>query len=421
MAKKAYGKFKVFFHTLLCVIVGLVLAIALLLCVTGHMVLHHSEHTVGQAAAAVHFDEITWHDGMGDKTLAADIGERWLPNSGLTEEQIANVLRDGDFAVSCGSRVWAYERYLKGEDAEMAFPELEPISFAHDVDRNAALFEREGYTFSSADRTRLLGDLEAPVASLNDTMRALLGKDAKSISLRWCFTPVAWIVGGVLMLLLVIRLIFIEVRGQRHVGHAFLTIGLVMGIPCVLLAVASLLSGPILSGVGLAWLQEPFAMLRKAPLMTGGFGAAGSVVIFLFGMVWNQIAGHVADKRAARAAAIEQYDAPTAGDAPAPVYDEDRAPMNAPAPTTVPSPAPIPTPVSTPLPTAVDTKTDAVPETKDVPAPADPVVPDTPAEPAAPRRFCRFCGAQLVNENAQFCYKCGTPQAAPKKDDTDAQ
>ena len=152
-------------------------------------------------------------------------------------------------------------------------------------------------------------------------------------------------------------------------------------------------------------------MLRKAPLMTGGFGAAGSVVIFLFGMVWNQIAGHVADKRAARAAAIEQYDAPSVNDAPTPVYDETPAPAPAPAPTTAPAPSPTP----------VETTPDDVPETKDVPETADPVVPETPAEPAAPRRFCRFCGAQLVNENAQFCYKCGTPQAAPKKDDTDAQ
>ncbi|MBR3629011.1 MAG: hypothetical protein IKN55_00860, partial [Oscillospiraceae bacterium] len=190
---------------------------------------------------------------------------------------------------------------------------------------------------------------EAYNTAVTDTMT----KGLSAFCLNAAVSRWIWYVLGGLLLVLLIWMTVIHVKGKKSVGTAFKAFSIAACIPCFVLLLWGALCVPLLGWTGTGYLQSAAKMLRGTWLMIGAIGVLGCIALFGIGA----IAGKIAVKRAS-------------------------APASVPA-----QPAQAPAPAAEP------------------PAPAA----ETPQN--LTRRFCRFCGEPLVNNDALFCYKCGSKQA----------
>ena len=385
--KKTYGKGKVIFHSTLCVILIVLLAVALIGSLTASRWVKGK--AVLDAASSIPFDEMTVTNAQGTReSFARWVLDSYMQDSGISEEQMKTILHDGDFSKSFRSDVWIYLNYVRsGMQSEL--PDFDAQKFIHAIDRNADVISDVTGSALNASQTSVIRERISPDAdALNAGLKRAFTENPGKLLFRWVPSMVMWIALSVLLLLLLIRLIVIQVRGSRHIGSAFKTFSVTAFIPCVLLLIASA-AGPLCIGFTEdRWMKAPLTALRTDLLIVTAIGTLGCIVLFGFGGIWNAIAKTVQEKHAAKQAvpadpvpeAVPAY----AGSIPETVPVEENASAAEEAPV---EPAPAP----------------------EASAPAA----ETPVQVPAPgqRKFCRFCGETLVNPDALFCYKCGNRQA----------
>lgn len=364
--KKPYGTGRVVFLSFLCVVLVFVLITGLLGSVTLRQLLLSEQ--IGDAAAAVPLEQITLPDGSA---LAAEINGSYVRVDGITDENVGYILRDGTFNEWVGEKAAAYAAHLLNPDGK-PLPEITQGEISQLIAANDSTIQlHTGVHDFSAVYPETAQTAFADAARLNDDMR-MRDDSIGGVIVRFSVTIVPWIVLSVLLLLVMIWLIQIHVRGKRHVGTAFKIFAVTAFIPSAVVFLAGALGSWVLGLFGLAYLQSAVSLLLGTPMAVGGIGALGCIVLFAFGMLWNAIA--------------RKHAAKTAGTLP--VYDPAEASALSEQPERVMETVPASEPV-----------TAAKPEVSVSPV-SEPII----------RHYCRFCGGELVNSDAKFCYKCGKPQ-----------
>lgn len=359
--KKPYGTGKVVGLSFVCVLLILVLTTALLGCVTLGQIVRSGQ--VQDAAASIALDRVTLSDGS---SLAAEVNRSFLNGLGISDDKVRGILRDGSFRTWVGETAGAYADYLMEHD-NTPFPEITAEDITRLVaDNDDTIRLHTGLHTFSAEHPETIAAASAEAVKWNDAARRYLSDETLCGKLS-CASVTIWpgVVLGVLLALVTVWLIAIHVRGRRHVGTAFKTMAVTAFVPSLVFVLAGLLGAWITGLCGQDAFRKAVSLLGKSPLTVGGIAVLGCIALFGFGVLWNAIAGKAS--------------------APAGISEE--SPM--------PETAPVPEPVK-----------ETVPASKPSPEPS--------AQASAPvpgvRKYCRFCGGELVNSDAMFCYKCGKLQ-----------
>lgn len=365
--KKPYGTGKVVFLSFLCVLLTFVLGTLLLGSLTARHIIKNGD--IAGAASSIPLDKVTLSDGT---SLAAAINQKYVQNPQITDVNVEHILRDGTFRNWVGTKADSYAQFLRTYKTRQVnnFPkvtvnELQTLISANDP----TIRLHTGIHDFGRNNTQVAQAASADIDAFNATMESTLGTGGTASLIRLFISDWCWIVLGIFLLLVMIWLIVIHVRGKRHVGTAFKTFAITGVIPSLLVFLAGAFGQYFLHMAGLNVFDNAFLTLHKIPMMIGGFGALGCAVLFGFGVLWNTIAH--------KEPAAELPEAPAAEAAPSPVPD------------------PLPVPDRMPV-----VEENIVPDAE----------PETEEEPKVIRKFCRFCGGELVNSDAMFCYKCGKPQ-----------
>ncbi len=371
--KKVYGTGKVVFLSFLCVLLTLVLGITLLGSLTGRRLLWN-EDIVG-AAEKIPLDQVTLADGQ---SLAAAINENYIQIPAVTDVKVQQILRDGNFNVWVGEKAGVYADFIKNYrrgSADM-FPKITTSELTRVITENDATIQlHTGIHDFGASNPQVAEAAAADLENFNDTMKNTIGVGGTATLIRLIVSNWMWCVLSFFLLLVMIWLIVIHVRGKRHVGTAFKTFAITGFIPCLLVFLAGAFGVQILDLAGFGTYADAYDVLHGAPFTIGGIGALGCLALFGLGVLWNAIAHK---DPAEYGESVPAYD-------PADIPEQPQR--------TMPEPEPVPTPAPVPV-----VETELVEES----------VPED--EPAIIRHYCRFCGGELVNQDAKFCYKCGKPQ-----------
>ena len=355
--KKPLGTGAVVFFSFLCVLL-IVAGAAVLL---SSLILKRAvqPETLTNAASKVTLSEMNRPDGT---SLAHYINETYLIDSAVSDEKMTSILRDGTFNEWIGKKAGAVGAYLSGREAMLE--KVSPDEIDALIRENELTIQlHTGINGLYSNNPRILERIKPDIAAWNAQLDDLFLYGTPSKWLHALLSGwIVWVLGGVLLILMVL-LVMIHSRGQRHLGTAFKTYAVAAGIPSLLLCLGGLCGEWALGQFGYAGISKVFKALHTIPLTVGGIALLACAALFGFGILWNIVADR--PKNVVPAEAVEVSVKETVPDVPA-------------------------LPAETPIAPTVE---ETVPE-----------------EPAAPRHFCRFCGGELVNSDAKFCYKCGKTQ-----------
>ena len=371
--KKVYGTAKVVFLSFLCVLLTFVLGTALLGSLTGRRLLWNED--IAGAAESIPLEQV---ELAGGQSLAAAINENYIRIPEITDVKVEQILRDGKFNQWVGEKADGYADFIKNYKHGSAdnFPMITTAELSRVITENDETIQlHTGIHNFGATNPQVAEAAAADLDSFNDTMKNTIGVGGTATLIRLIVSNWMWCVLAFFLLLVMIWLIVIHVRGKRHVGTAFKTFAITGFIPSLLVFLAGAFGSRILDYAGFGAYAKAFEMLHGAPFTIGGIGALGCVALFGFGVLWN---------------AIAHKDPAEYGES-VPAYDPADIPAQ--PQRTMPEPEPAPAPAPVPV-----VETELVEE----PAPAE--------EPVIVRHYCRFCGGELINQDAKFCYKCGKPQ-----------
>ena len=173
--KKTYGKGKVIFHSTLCVILIVLLAVALIGSLTASRWVKGK--AVLDAASSIPFDEMTVTNAQGTReSFARWVLDSYMQDSGISEEQMKTILHDGDFSKSLRSDVWIYLNYVRsGMQSEL--PDFDAQKFIHAIDRNADVISDVTGSALNASQTSVIRERISPDA---DALNAGLKRDIRT-------------------------------------------------------------------------------------------------------------------------------------------------------------------------------------------------------------------------------------------------
>ena len=349
--------------TVICVILTFVLCTLLLGCFALHRFVY--DEPVRKAFAKIDLTEVTLSDGT---PLVMKINRDYIGEGILAEDKLVKILQGGTFDNWVGEKAEAYVQFIAGDDHSGAeFPDImtpEIETLINDNDSTIRLYT--GLHEFAAENPQIMVNMKPDLERWNKHMRATYTTGFKANLLFAAVSRWIWYVLGALLLALLIWMIVICVKSQERVGTALKRISVTCFIPGTLMLLWGLLGGLILRIAGYGYLSATVNALHSAPLLTGGLCCLASTALFIFGILWNTAA-----------AALQNL--PRRERKPAPVRT-----------------APQPIPASAP----------AVALTK----PAEPVTESPAPVTGGSRKFCRFCGGELINSDAKFCYKCGKAQ-----------
>ena len=360
--------------TVLAFLLVLLVSTLLIGCVTAYRHVYYDP--IADAAASVPLQDVTVRSQDGSKiTLAQYINDTYIKNERISETNVKNMLRDGDFHLRVGEHYGMIAQYIalhRSHPEDVSVPEIMPADVYYAITLNASTIRlHTGLNDATELEAPILANVEADCVAYNAKLTNTLTKGLSAFLIDAAVSHWVWYVLGGLLLALLIWMIVMQ---KKQFGTAIKTFSIAAGIPCLVLLLWGALGTTIVKLMQMGYLQNAVRILRGTWLAIGALGLLGCVALFGIGAIASQIA------------------AGKAAPAPAPVPAAEQ-PVEKPAVTA--EPAADPTPV-------VDTVTDAA-----------------PAEDAPKRRFCRFCGEPLVNNDALFCYKCGTQQAKVELDKTD--
>ena len=347
--KQPYSGKKVFGLSLLCFLLTLVLSITLTVCVTAHRHVYYDP--IADAAACVPLQYVHVKTADGQKiTLAKYINDTYIRDSRIREAQIANLLRDGDFNMRVGEKAGMIVQYIvlhKSHPEDAPLPLITPDDIHYAIDLNASDIRLHT---GLNDAAELEPQVQANAAADCEAYNTRLTDTlTKGISAFLINAAVSKWIWYVLGGLLLVLLIWMIVIHVKG-QKSVGTAFKAYSIAAAIPSLALLLWGALCVPV-LGWSGMEY-LQNAARILRGTWLMIGAIgflgCIALFGI--GAIAGQIAARKAA---------------APAPA------------------------------------------------APAAPI--QEPAAEKAPvnmtRRYCRFCGEPLVNNDAMFCYKCGSQQA----------
>lgn len=364
--KKPFGTGKVIGLSFIAVLLTVILTALLLGCMAARYFVYHEQ---AEAIGTVPLDQVVFSDGT---TPASRIKSRYISDQNISESQVQHILRDGKFGSQIGTLFGLYCRFLAG-DPQGTFPEVTVGDVQELLRNNDDIIQlHTGIHSFSENSGDLISAVQPDLDAWNANMHETLDKGAKANLVRTIISQWVWILLGGLLLMVLIWLIVIHVRGQKRVSTAFKTFAIAALIPSLALFLAGMFGAGLLKGTPYAIYADAFAAISSTPKLIGGLANLACVAIFGIGVLCNALASRKP------AAAVEDI-------APA-------VPERAPEPIAEPVAAPI-TERESELETEWETERETAVE-----------------EPVIIRKFCRFCGGELVNNDAKFCYKCGKPQ-----------
>lgn len=345
--------------TALCAVLAFLLTLLLLCCISVRQ--HVMRNDLPKAASAVMLDRVTVKNASGASvSLARLITEDYIADPGIGEEQMKTVLREGTFHYLLGDKVNEYNAWLAA-GGEGTFPQVTVDECIDALKGNATLLYRETHFQLSGDsEATFRQNLEQKLPGLNDKLSRILETGFVAFLLKGCIAGWLCYIPAALLLVLFVWMIVFHVKGKRFAGKGIRTFSVSVLIPCLLLVIWGIFSALLLGNTAYG---DAAKQLRETWLTVGGIGALGGIVLYGFGMICKLF-----EKKDAIPAEEDYLTSPEA---------ESEMP-SAPAPEAKPSE-------------------------------------EVPEQPAT-RHFCRFCGEPLVNSDAKFCYKCGTPQEKPKSE-----
>ena len=360
---RPYMKGKSTALTVICVILTVVLCTLLLGCFALHRFVF--DEPVKDAFAKIELTEVTLSDGT---PLLTKINRDYIGEGVISEDKLSKVLRDGTFDKWVGEKAEGYVQYIGSDDHNsMHFPDIMTPEIEELINKNDSTIRLyTGMHDFAAENPQIMRNMKPDLESWNKRMRATYSAGFSAKLLFAAVSQWIWYVLGALLLVLLIWMVVICVRSQDHVGTAFKRYAVTCFVPGILMLLWGLLGGLLMRLFGLGYLTDTVNALHAAPILTGGLCCLASVALFVFGVLWNTAAG-----------ALQNL--PRREKKPAPVR-------------TAPQPIPVPAP--------------AVALTK----PAEPVTESPAPITGGSRKFCRFCGGELINSDAKFCYKCGKAQ-----------
>lgn len=345
--------------TVVCILLTFLLCTLLLLCFAAHRFANHEP--VQEAFSKIDLTTVTLSDGT---PLVTKINRDYIGEGVLADEKLTMLLHDGSFDDWVGEKAAAYVNYIAGDDhAASHFPDIMTPEIEALIQENDSTIRlRTGIHDFTAENPQILRNMKPDLEIWNKQMRSAFSSGFTAKLLFAAVSEWIWYVLGALLLVLLIWMIVLSVKSQARIGTACKRFSATCFIPGILMLLWGLLGGMLMKLAGAGYLSETVSALHGAPILTGGLCCLASVALFIFGALWN-----------AAAAAIQGIPHRKKEPASAVTFAQP-----------VPSPAP------------------AVALTKS----AAPVM----EAPAASRHFCRFCGGELVNSDAKFCYKCGKAQ-----------
>lgn len=333
---------------MLCGILTFLLTVLLLVSVSVRLHVRHNEPP--KAASAVQLDKVYVKNADGKTvSLAALIIEDYLQDSSVAEESMQTVLREGIFNYLFGDKVNSWNAWLTSEEGD--FPEVTENECIAALKQNVALLYREtGFQLNAEGEQSLRSTLQERLPSLNQKLRSQFDNPLTHGMVN------GWLglAAAVLLAACLVWMIVIQVSGGNSAGKAIRRCSAIAFVPSLLLLLWGLAGKSFLSGTAY---PDAAAQLQGTWLTVGGYAALGCALLLGFGLIWKKLAEGRPEKH-------------TTPEPPSSAKKQPAAPAEAAAPT--------PEPVE--------------------------------EEPAPSRRYCRFCGKPLVNDDAKFCYKCGQKQ-----------
>lgn len=329
--------------------------LTVLLLVSVSVRLHVTQNEPPKAASAVQLDKVQVRNEAGKTvSLAKLIAEDYIQDSTIAEENMQTVLREGNFRYIFGDKVNVWNAWLVSGDG--AFPEITEDECIAALKQNYSLLYREtGFQLNSEGEAALRSSLQANLPAVNKKLRSRLDNPlVHGMADGWL-----GILAGVLLAASLVWMIVIQVSGGNAAGKALTKCSSTALVPSILLLFMGAAGKTVF---GETAYPDAAAQLQGTWLLVGCISVLGCVALFGLGLIMKQLSGKDAAK-----------DVPAAQSEPE----------------SQPSP-------------------EAEPSVKEQPAPAE-AAPEE-EESATPRRYCRFCGKPLVNNDAKFCYKCGKKQ-----------
>ncbi len=305
------------------------------------------ENTVGtMVEEALNNDDVT-------QTIAEMICDEFINDERITTDNVQALLADGTFQDFIAEVEVSLNGYLLGSD-DISLTTEDIISL---LDENEDLiYDTIGLRFLEEDREILTEQLDTLFEG--GTLSSYLSTSGLNyLSSLWLM-----VIDGIFLLLFLLALL--STYRQRKLGIAVILYA-VAGIIAVAFDLLMLIS---LQSLILEYIDESLQYILT-PLVTDGIypamiGGIVSLAILGIGILMCAL-----QKTKKVVLSTEE---------PLPEYDHQDSMPSAPHVTLVDtSPAPIPE--------------EELPENSE-------------------RHYCRHCGQLLVNDNAKFCYKCGTPQ-----------
>lgn len=361
--KKPYGKAKVFGLSVLIFVLVLVLSTALLVCVTAHRHVYYDP--IADAVASVPLEDtlVRLDDGQ-TVTLAKYINDNYIKSDRISEGQVRNILRNGDFNTRVGEKAGMIAQYIalrRSHPEDVSVPEITPEDIHYAIDFNESTIRlHTGLNDASVLEEPVKANTAADCEAFNKQLRGILTEGLSAVLIDAAVSRWIWYVLGGLLLLLLIWAVVVHAKGPGSAGTAFEVFAVAAGLPCLALMLWGLFSLYIFRWNNMAYLEYPVLYLRRVWFAIGGIGFMGCGVIFMFGKILG--------------ASKKKHAAPEAAAAPA----------------------------EEPVPEQTAETAEEKPE-------------EEAAAPELTRHYCRFCGKPLVNSDAMFCYKCGTKQAEIEK------
>lgn len=365
--KMPYTKGKSVALTVISVILTCLLCTVLLGCYTAHRFVY--EEPVGKAFSKIKLDEMTLSDGT---TLVTKLNRDYIGEGVISDDKLTKVLQNGTFKDWVGQKAEGYTSFVASpERSSREFPEIMTPEIEALLVKNDSTIRLYTGTHDFAENNpQILRNMKPDLENWNKKMRESL---CCGFSAKLLFAAVSewiWYVLGGLLLLLLVWMIIISVKSHDRVGTGIKRFAVTCVVPGALVLFGGLLAPVIASLSGHAYLKETVTMLHSAPIAAGGLCCLASCALFAFGMLWN-----------AAASALQG------------LSHREKQPRTRVMPVPAPTPAPA---VALTKPAAPITNVPEIPQ------------PETSA--STTRKFCRFCGGELVNSDAKFCYKCGKAQ-----------
>ncbi len=391
MKKKPYGTARVVCFSILCVILTFVLTSALL----GSVSMHLMTKQVPEAVDAVKLEELSVPLTSGEEVpMAKFIHDTYIKDDRITEQQIETILKEGTFTQEAADLIGEYSAYL--QDPSKEFPEVTDDRILAALEANKALIQQQtGLYMTAKDQEKLRENLQQPLDNLNKTLDSTLHRGTSGFAAQAAVSLWTVAILGILLLVVFVWTLQIHARGKGFLGTGCKLFAITALIPSAVLLLSGLLSVWLLDYFRMQFLETPVQILRQSLIVTGALASLVCMAILVFGIIWNTAGKHARRKAAVQADAAYEG----SGDIP-----EQTMPETAPEERELVTASVTSAPVSKPEP---------MPESAARP---EPLPAQENAEPAGTRRFCRFCGQPLVNENAKFCYRCGKTQEETEKE-----